>query len=57
MNAEKKRRIRRRYAYRLERNGLVIDVTPQEYEQITKGRIGLEIVKQTPRMTVYRIKK
>ena len=53
-----KRKIRRRYAYRLERtNGLVIDVTPQEYEQITKGRIGLEIVKQTPRMTVYRIKK
>ena len=57
MNAEKKK-IKRRYAYKLEHtNGIVIDVTPQEYEQITKGRIGLEIVKQTPRMTVYRIKK
>lgn len=57
MNAERKK-IRRRYAYRLERtNGIVIDVTPQEYEQITKGNIGLEIVKQTPRITVYRIKK
>ena len=57
MNAEKKK-IKRRYAYKLERtNGIVIDVTPQEYEQITKGRIGLEIVKQTPRYTVYRIKR
>lgn len=52
-----KRKIKRRYAYRLERNGLVIDVTPQEYEQIVKGNKGVEIVKRTPSYTVYRIKK
>lgn len=52
-----KRKIKRRYAYRLGRSGLVIDTTPQEYEQIVKGNIGLELLKQTPSYTVYRIKR
>ena len=59
MNAEKKKRIKiqRRYAYMLGRSSLVIDVTPSEYEQIIKGNLALEIVKSTPRYTVYRIRK
>lgn len=57
MKGEKKNKIKRRYAYKLGPNSLVIDVTPQEYTQITKGRIGIEKIKDTPEYTVYRIKR
>ena len=56
MNGEKKR-FKRRYAYTLGRNSLVIDVTPDEYRQILDGKIAIEKVKSTPRYRVYRVKK
>ena len=52
-----RRKIKRRYAYMLGPNSLVIDVTPQEYARIKDGRLGIEKVKQTPRYTVYRKKR
>lgn len=56
MNGERKR-FKRRYAYTLERNSLVIDVTPDEYRQIIRGKIAIEKVKSTPTYTVYRKKR
>lgn len=55
--SEEKRKKRRRCAYMLGPNSLVIDVTPQEYMHIAKGILGIEKVKQTPEYTVYRIKR
>lgn len=52
-----KKKIRRRYAYMLGSNAIVIDVTPQEYGQIVKGDLGIEKVKQDTKYTVYRVKK
>lgn len=56
MNGEKKR-FKRRYAYTLGRSSLVIDVTPDEYQQILDGKIAIEKVKSTPAYTVYRKKR
>ena len=52
-----KRKIRRRYAYMLGPNAIVIDVTPQEYGQVIKGKLGIEKVKQDANYTVYRVKR
>lgn len=58
MNVEKKKRTeKRRCAYILGPNSLVIDVTPQEYARIKDGRLGIEKVKQTPEYAVYRVKR
>lgn len=51
-----RRKIKRRYAYILGHDSLVIDVTPQEYARIKDGRLAIEKVKQTPEYAVYRIK-
>ena len=52
-----RRKIKRRYAYILGPNSLIIDVTPQEYACIKDGRLGIEKVKQTPEYAVYRVKR
>jgi hypothetical protein len=54
VNYEKRKR---RIARELSKKDLVIDATEQELALVKQRKLGLEMLKQTPRYTVYRIKR
>lgn len=51
------RKKKRRQAMMLNEHILIIDVDPKQMELIRKGKLALEKVKYTSKLTIYRVKR